>query len=297
MTEAAPWRSSIACEGGPVIVAGIAEFLRWRGSEPLPNAERRELHLWSSFTSELPERFHPDGPNGHQFIPARDHAALEEMRDELFRFVSDKWPNTIVTKEHERWVARRQDGARLNVEFSPSSEFDRCIRDLSEIKVHNFDTDKRCLVWSAEPGTVELLRAASGSLVLAQVRYADDDEAAEAAVQAAFSEALTIERGAELSFAIEHTTVAIAWATVSARDCPPEVLTEQSLTAPGVVLDFPTDEAGALLGIAAGTYSVTIGEWSDDQTAAAWCCLKLRGPAQPGVADGPGPRLRSEPGR
>src|SRR5688572_19773242 len=96
------WRTSIACEGGPVIVADVSDFLDWRGTEPLPNAERRELHIWSAFTPELPERFRPNGPNGHQFVLAQNYAALETMRDELLQFVSATWPNTVVTKEFER---------------------------------------------------------------------------------------------------------------------------------------------------------------------------------------------------
>ena len=187
MSAVTPWRASIECEGGPVIVANLADFLHWRGTDPLPESERRELHLWSLFTAELPERFRPNGPNGHQYVPAPDFAALEAMRDELFRFVTDKWPGTTITKKFERWRVRLPDGGVLNVVFEPASEYDRCIRDLPEVKLHTFDGNRRGLVWSIVPGIVDVLRLADGQLLLVQVECADDDEQAESALQSAIA--------------------------------------------------------------------------------------------------------------
>ncbi|HEX2643813.1 MAG TPA: hypothetical protein VHU81_12540 [Thermoanaerobaculia bacterium] len=278
MIVSTPWRGLIGCEGGPVIVANLADFLYWRGAEPFPDSERRELHLWSPFTSELPDRFHPGGPRGHQFIPAPDHAALEDMRDELFRFVVTKWPGTVVTQEHERWIARRPDGAALNVKLDPTSEYDRCIRDLEEVKIHTFDAGRCCLVWSVEPGIVNIVRAAPRQLLLVQTRYADDDEQAESAVQNAIEQARAHDEAGEVSFTIKPATVVVSWAPNSALDCRVEALQEQhSSTVPGVLLDLATAESGALLGMPPGAYGVTVGEWTDQQSCAAWCALTWRG--------------------
>ncbi len=277
MNVVTPWRGSISCEGGPVIVANLADFLHWRGTDPLPDAERRELHLWSLFTAELPAHFHPNGPNGHQFIPAPDYATLEAMRDELFSFVTDRWPGTTITRKFERWVVRRPDGAALNVVFDPTSEYDRCIRDLPVVKLHAFEGDRRCLVWSVVPGVVHVLRLAAGQLLLVQVEYADDDEQAEAAVQRAIEQAQTGDNVDEMSFVIEQSTIVVAWAPVSAGDIARERLSDEcSATSPGVPLEFATGEAGALLGMPLGTYTVTTGMWDDGRTGGGWCALTLR---------------------
>jgi hypothetical protein len=292
---ATPWRGSIDCEGGPVIVAKLADFLHWRGIDPLPDSERRELHLWSLFTSELPEHFRPNGPNGHQFIPAPDHAALEAMRDELFRFVADKWPGTTISKRFERWRIRRPDGGVLNVVFEPASEYDRCIRHLREIQLHAFDAGRRCLVWSSvAQGVVDVLRLAEGHLLLVQVEFADDDEQAESALQSAIAHAQARDDVGEISFVIDESTVVVAWAPTSARDFPAELLADRgSATAPGVPLDSATGMAGALLGMLPGTYSVTTGSWNDERSGGGWCSLRLRD--QPAQQDVPANGTSSRP--
>ena len=208
------------------------------------------------------------------------------MRDELFQFVADKWPGTTITKKRERWVIRRPDGAALNVEFEPTSEYDRCIRHLREIQLHDFDTNRRCLVWSAIPGVVEVVRLAEGQLVLVQVETADDDEQAESALQSAIAQAQARDDVGEISFVIDPSTIVVAWAPVSGESFRAELLVERgSAATPGVPLDFAMDNAGALLGMPPGTYGVTTGIWSDERTGGGWCALRLRDqPAHQGEA-------------
>ena len=176
MTRVLPWQESIGCEGGPVIIANAVDFQHWRGSDPLPRSDRRALHLWSSFTASLPERFRPSGPTGHQFIPGADYGDLERMRDEVFDVVKAQWPGSTISEQSETWIVQRPDGAKLRMAFAPTSEYDRCIRDLGEVKLHTFGEGRSCVVWSVGPGLVEVARTATGKLVLVQVRSADDEE-------------------------------------------------------------------------------------------------------------------------
>ncbi len=138
-SQSATWEGMIGCEGGPIIVANAEDFEHWRGSDPLPAEARRELHVWSAFTVELPERFRPPGPAGHQLIPGEDHDELVAMRRELVGFVQGRWPGSTVREEFETCTVTRPDGARLWVQLAPVSEYDRCIRDLDCITAHRFD--------------------------------------------------------------------------------------------------------------------------------------------------------------
>lgn len=84
------WEGAIGCEGGPVLIANADDFRHWTGTDPLPNEDRKELHLWSGFTSELPEKFRPDGPVGHQYVPRGSFDELALLRDELPQHVRDR---------------------------------------------------------------------------------------------------------------------------------------------------------------------------------------------------------------
>lgn len=277
MTATTPWRGSIGCEGGPVVVMNLADFLHWRGAEPLPDSERQELHLWSPFTPELPERFRPDGPTGHQYLPAAGPEALAAMRDELFGFVRERWPGTVVTQEFETWIARRPDGARLHVAFEPTSEYDRATRDLDEVQLHRFDTARDSIVWSVEPGTVEVVRQAPGELLLVQIRYAEDAEPRDSAIERAAAEAAGRNQAGELTLVLEPGPVVVAWAPNSALDGQAEILANPpSAAEPGILLDLATGGSGALLSLPPGSYAATIGDWADDRSGAAWCAF-LRG--------------------
>lgn len=274
MPQVTPWRGTIDCEGGPVLVANASDFARWTGSDPLPISERRELHLWGNFTSELPERFRPAGPTGHQYIPAPDPALLEAMCDELLAHVREQWPGTSVRYEFETWFVRRPDGRQMQVQLEPTSEYDRCIRDLREARLHRFDGGRACLVWSAEPGSVDVVRDSIGRIVLVQVRFAEDEGQAEAAVLQAVDESMYEGTPMGLSLDIRPGPVVVAWAPNSESDWEARLRTSEPLpTEPGVLLDLSTNQSGAQFAVPPGSYRVVTGSREDDEVGLEWCAL------------------------
>ena len=85
------WFDEIGCEGGPVIVANLDDFLQWRGSEPFNPSNATELHYWSPFTAELPQQWQPNGPSGHQYLPCANPV---QTRESLMAFLTERWPGT-----------------------------------------------------------------------------------------------------------------------------------------------------------------------------------------------------------
>jgi hypothetical protein len=263
----------IGCEGGPIIVANAEDFKHWRGSDPLPAKARRELHVWSAFTVELPERFRPAGPAGHQLIPGRDYDELVAMRRELVEFVQGRWPGSTVREEFETCTVTRPDGARLWVQLAPVSEYDRCIRDLDCIAAHRFDGERTCVVWSVGPGEVNIHRPELQTLELAQVFFADDD----AGVAEALGHVQRIPREAraDVLFDVTRGPVVVAWGPNSSGDYRGRVQLQDIGPADGGrVLDFAIAQSGAVLWLAPRRYRATVGEHEADAWGVRWCILR-----------------------
>ena len=70
------WTAEVETNGGPVLLANASDFEHWHGSDPLPESERRELHLWGGFVGELPSRFRNPGPGvGIHCVPVAPYGA------------------------------------------------------------------------------------------------------------------------------------------------------------------------------------------------------------------------------
>jgi hypothetical protein len=121
------WSEEIVCEGGPVLVANLSDFRHWRGAEPFDSSQATELHYWSTFTSELPEQWQPNGPDGHQYLAGSNPA---QLREQLIALVQTLWPGTSIDRTESIWMATRPDGKKLNIALSPDSEYDNAIRKL-----------------------------------------------------------------------------------------------------------------------------------------------------------------------
>jgi hypothetical protein len=278
--KTAAWRGSIGCEGGPVIVANAEDFEHWTGSDPLDSLEPIELHVWGQFTAELPEAFRPDGPTGHQILPAGGRADVLRMQAELVEYVRERWPGTVVEDKFGTAVLRRPDGTQMNVRPEPLTEYDRCIRDLDDVKVHQFGARRNALVWSVEPGIVDLHRSADGRrLALAQVTVADDDAGAREALGVV--DEVRVDPGASLlTWEIHSSAVVVAWAPNSITDLEGRLAwTHLAPKDPGRILDLATGSSGALLALEAGTYQVVTGFRDGGQWEVMWCILEPATPA------------------
>lgn len=53
------------------------------------------LHFWGQFTDQLPEKFQPNGPSGHQYIKCSSKQEAEDLCRELRSFVFEKWPDSV----------------------------------------------------------------------------------------------------------------------------------------------------------------------------------------------------------
>lgn len=269
----------IACEGGPVMVANLADFMQWRGSEALPPSMATELHYWSSFTGELPETWQPNGPAGHQYLACSDPAG---RRAELIDWIVAHWPGTAVERGEMRWTAVRPDGKKLQADLPPDSEYDRAIRDLGQEGIHRFGQDASAYLWSAVPGHVRIDVAASRSLVLlAQIDYADDDDDVAQAwrhVSAAAAPAA----GTGLRYRIGPGPVVVAWAPNSAGDATrPLDGIEVEPGRPGVMLDITIPASGVLAWLEPGIYASSLHYHESDRWAVSWCRLERVQDPQP----------------
>jgi hypothetical protein len=276
--------AAIGCEGGPVLVANADDFRLWTGGEPLPARDRTELHLWSPFTAELPEKFRPDGPAGHQFVPGASFDELVRLRGELLGYLRSRWPGVVVAQEGETWTARLPDGRELRVCLEPTSEYDRACRHLDEILLHRYAKDSRCVVWSVAAGIVNVRRTPGARrLELAQV-FAED----EADERQALDYVSSLEADAEASAVVLEVApgpTVIAWAPNTLADYDGELRWRDMTTRdPGKVLDLSTGSSGVLLALEAGTYGFVHGSSETERWSVRWCVAERGSAATAGAA-------------
>lgn len=271
-TNTVGWSAEICCEGGPVLVANLDDFGFWRGAEPFDSSMATELHYWSSFTPELPEDWHPNGPTGHQYLTS---ANPSEAREKLISLLLNLWPGTAVDRSEATWRASRPDGRILNAALSPESEYDSAIRNLGYDGIHQFGDGAAGYLWSAEPGMVRIdVDEKREFLLLSQVEYADDEhdalEAYDYALKAAWVEAAPTSQ-----YRVTMGPVIVAWAPNSARDLPGAI--GHANTGPsrsGVLLDMATGGSGALLWLEPGLYESTLQYHEEGSWAISWCRLQ-----------------------
>lgn len=275
-TERPAWFDEIACEGGPVIVANLNDFLQWRGSEPFDPSSATELHYWSPFTAELPQQWQPKGPSGHQYLPCANPV---QARESLISLLVERWPGTEVNRSYSTWCAVRPDGRALNAALSPDSEYDRAIRDLGADGVHIYSRGASGYLWSASPGMVRIdIDETRRYLLLSQVEHSDDETDA----QVAYSHAL----GAPYDhlqpsqrYQITEGPIVVSWAPNSAHDwSTPRKLMETTCELPGRLLDLSTGSSGALLWLEPGAYQSTLQYHEEGSWAVSWCRLQRLAP-------------------
>jgi hypothetical protein len=275
-TNRPAWFDEIGCEGGPVIVANLDDFLEWRGSEPLNPSSATELHYWSPFTAELPQQWQPNGPSGHQYLPCADPV---QTRESLTALLTERWPGTKVDRSNSTWRAVRPDGRVLNAALSPDSEYDRAIRDLGADGIHTYSRGASAYLWSTCPGMVRIdIDETRRYMLLSQVEYADDETDA----QVAYTHALSAPHGhvqPSQQYQITEGPIVVAWAPNSARDWSTSRSSMETTCAlPGKLLDLSTDGSGALLWLEPGVYQSTLQYHEEGSWAVSWCRLQRLDP-------------------
>ena len=266
------WQTEIECEGGPVLVANLADFLQWHGSEAIDPALATELHYYSPFTGELPENWQPNGPTGHQYLASADPATT---RENLMALVLARWPGTDVDRSGLQWHATRPDGRVLRAALSPDSEYDRAIRNLGTEGIHAFGEGASAYLWSAMSTLVRIrVGAARDTLLLSQVEFADDNEEADRAHERvlALNDSAA---GPSLHYCVDAGPVVVTWSPNSVGDLRrPIAASEIDRDHPGVLLDLSLEESGALVWLEPGTYASTLGYHEEDNYGVAWCLLR-----------------------
>ena len=265
------WVSEIGCEGGPVLVANATDFEQWYGNEALPEASRSELHFWSPFTGELPARFQPQGPAGHQYLPSQAPAAL---REELIAELLALWPDTQVDRTSDTWVATRPDGRKLQAVLEPSSEYSIATRDLGSEAVHHYGSGASCFLWSIEPGLVRIaIDERRERLHLAQVAFADGNSEAETAYAHALSEA---GEPSELQYRITPGSAVALWSPQSIRALPRDARFRCGPGETPRLLDLATAGSGAAFWLEPGEYQPFTGYHESPTWGVDWCTLRRR---------------------
>lgn len=270
------WFDEIGCEGGPVIVADLDDFLQWRGSEPFDSSSATELPYWSPFTAELPQQWQPNGPSGHQYLTCANPV---QTRESLMALLTERWPGTKVDCSDSTWRAIRPDGSILNAALSPDSEYDRAIRDLGPDGVHIYGRNASGYLWSVQPGVVRIdIDETRCYLVLSQVEYADDDTEA----QVAYTHALSAPHNhvqPSQQYQITEGPIVVAWSPNSARDWATSRNSMDTTSAlPGKLINLSTDGSGALLWLESGVYQSTLQYHEEGSWAVSWCRLQRLDP-------------------
>lgn len=266
------WQGDIECEGGPVLVANLEDFLQWHGSEAIDPALATELHYYSPFTGELPDSWQPNGPTGHQYLASPDPA---KRRDELIAWMLARWPGTTVDRSRAQWRATRPDGRMLRVGLSPDSEYERAIRHLGDEGVHAYGDGAAAYFWSSASTPVRIhLGAARDMLLLSKIEFADDNEEAERAHDRSL--ALGAASSADgLRYRVSAGPVVVAWSPNSARDLQRSIAAEETgRDRPGILLDLSLEESGALVWLEPGIYASALGYHEEDNYGVEWCLLR-----------------------
>lgn len=273
------WQGDIECEGGPILVANLEDFLQWHGSEAIDPALATELHYYSPFTGELPDHWQPNGPTGHQYLASTD---LAKSRDELIAWMLAHWPGTEVDRSRAQWRATRPDGRMLRVGLSPDSEYDRAIRHLGDEGVHAYGDGASAYFWGSASTPVRIhLGTARDTLLLSKVDFADDNDEAERAHDRA--RALGAASNVDgLRYRVSGGPVVVAWSPNSARDLQqPIAAGETGPDRPGMLLDLSLEESGALVWLKPGVYASTLGYHEEDNYGIEWCLLHRLQPGTP----------------
>lgn len=265
------WHGEIECEGGPVLVANLDDFLQWHGGEAIDPALATELHYYSPFTGELPDQWQPNGPTGHQYLASVDPA---RCREELMALMLARWPGTVIDRSGGQWRATRPDGRVLKAALSPDSEYARAIRHFGTERIHTFGTGASTYLWSAVSSPVRIhLDADRDALLLSQVEFADDNEEAERAHE----RVMTISAASAtdgLRYRVVAGPVIVAWSPNSVRDLQqPLSAGDAGRDRPGMLLDMALEESGALVWLEPGSYASTVGYHEEGNYGIAWCRL------------------------
>lgn len=271
-TKTSAWSDEIGCDGGPVLVANLNDFVHWTGTEPYDSARATELHYWSPFTSELPEQWHPNGPTGHQYLASANPSGA---RDKLMSVLLARWPGTTVDRAETTWRAIRPDGRVLNAALSPASEYDSAIRNLDTDDIHQFGEGAVSYLWSAAPGMVRInVDEKRDFLLLSQIEFADDEHDA----QKAYDHALMASRPGvppTRRYRVTLGPVVVAWAPNSAGDLSRAIgHADTGPSCPGVLLDMATAGSGAVLWLEPGLYESTLQYHEEGSWAISWCRLQ-----------------------
>ena len=266
------WQGDIECEGGPILVANLDDFLQWHGSDPIDPALATELHYYSPFTGELPEAWQPNGPTGHQYLASTDPA---KRRDELIAWMLARWPGTEVDRSRPQWRATRPDGRVLRVGLSPDSEYDRAIRNLGDEGVHAYGDGAAAYLWSSASTPVRIhLGAARDTLLLSRVEFADDNDEAERAHDRALAlGAASSPNG--LRYRVSGGAVVVTWSPNSMGDLrQPIAAADTDRDCPVKLLDLSLEESGALVWLEPGMYGSMLGYHEQDNYGVEWCLLR-----------------------
>jgi hypothetical protein len=271
-TKTLAWTETIDCEGGPVLVANLEDFRHWHGAEPFHPSKATELHYWSPFTYELPEQWHPNGPNGHQYLASANPSAV---REELMSLILDRWPGTTVDQSEPTWRAIRPDGRILNAALSPGSEYDSAIRKLDAEGIHNFGDGAAGYLWSAAPGEVRInVGEKRDFLLLSQVEFCDDEADAQKAYAFALA-AAEPEVSHALQYRVTSGAVMVAWSPNSVRDLSHPIEEPDTLSSSqGILLDLATRHSGALLWLEPGLYESSLQYHEEGSWAVSWYRLQ-----------------------
>jgi hypothetical protein len=275
------WQGEIECEGGPVLVANLDDFLQWHGSDAIDPALATQLHYYSPFTGELPESWQPNGPAGHQYLASANPA---KSREALMALVLARWPGTDIDRSRSQWHATRPDGRVLRAALWPNSEYDRAIRHFGDEGIHSFGNKASAYLWDALSVPVRIyLGAARDTLLLSSVEFADDEEEAERAYARVLALDTPLETGS-LRYHVGDGPVVVAWSPNSVHDLQRPIGTgDTGRDRPGMLLDMAREESGALVWLEPGSYASSRGYHEEDNYGVAWCLLQRLPPGVPGA--------------
>ncbi|MBX3189296.1 MAG: hypothetical protein KF819_19890 [Labilithrix sp.] len=276
------WVATIACEGGPLLVADVDGFAHWTGAASIPGTQKT-LHYWGQFTRELPPPFAQDG--GHRFEACASH---EEAQAKLRALVS-----AVRATFSGANVAERDDGSieialpdrrRMWAELSPKSAYDAAwqAHQSEEAFTHPISPTQHGLFWDTEgPGVVEIAisPARDAVLMLRTWPSGDENEAEEERAVRALVEPRSDREERAADILLSSGASVFVWSPTAAAQLA-DVSDLRALAdadPPASLRTTIFDGLGTVLRLVPGRYEATVAAHEGETWSCRWCRLTLKG--------------------
>jgi hypothetical protein len=267
MARSYVWSGRASSEGGPILVADVDAYGRWRGAhQTWSNDGSYRVHYYGPLIERLPASLQPSGADEwHQYAICSGieaaRAYVRELREAAQRLepkLTSREQSAMTADEigskaraasasesgMTEWLKSWRDHLEqgidlelgderlLHIDVAPDTDYAKACEALTGDVAFLKLGDAPGLVWELEgPGTASIARAEDSLLLLRIWEGGGDDDDSEAE-QAARAYAETAEEGEVDAGSIRFTSgsIVVVWSPVAAADTVGEAATEEEVT-------------------------------------------------------------------